>query len=65
MANKYHGQVSAVGKVPSGRKAGAGVAGSMNEKPGFPGADLPGKSQPKDRSGGVKRCQTYPNSKGI
>ncbi len=65
MANKYHGQVAAVGKVHSGRKTGSAAAGTVNEKPGFPGADLPGKSQPKDRSGGVKRCQTYPNSKGI
>lgn len=65
MANKYHGQVAAHGKVHSGRKTGSGATGTVNDKPGFPGADLPGKSQPKDRSGGVKRCQTYPNSKGI
>ena len=64
MANKYHGQVPAIGKVPAGYKAGAGAGASMNEKPGFT-VDLPGKTQPKDRSGGTKRCPTYPNSKGI
>jgi hypothetical protein len=37
----------------------------MTEKPGFPSAQLPGGSQPKDRSNGVKRCSTHPNSKGI
>ncbi len=66
MANKHHGQVGTVGAVSSGRKTSAGGSGgSMTEKAGFPGADLPGKTQPKDRSGGTMRCKTSPDCKGI
>lgn len=34
------------------------------EKPGFR-TGLPGKSQPKNRSGGVKKCPIYPASHGL
>lgn len=64
MANKYHGQVNAIGVVPSGISRKAAPAPSMNEKPGF-NVDLPGKTQSKDRSGGTKRCPVHPHSKGI
>lgn len=64
MANKYHGQVQA-SAVHTGRQSKGADSASMTEKPGFPSAQLPGGSQPKDRSNGVKRCSTHPNSKGI
>ena len=65
--NKYHAK-PARGGAPNpgtmgGRKGGKG--GSLREKPGFPGADLPGKAQRADRSGGVPRCKTHPDKKGI
>lgn len=38
---------------------------AFNEKVGFPKAALPGKSQGKDRSGGVKRVKDSPDKKGL
>lgn len=43
----------------------AAKAAAMPEKCAFPGAQLPGGTQKHDRSGGVKRCPVYPESKGI
>lgn len=66
MANKYHGNHPAnpsAGSKANSRKAGA--SGSVNVKPGFPGAQLPGKSQPRDRSGGVSGCKEYADKKGL
>lgn len=66
MANQYHGNLPAnpsVGSKANSRKAGA--SGSVNEKPGFPGAQLPGKSQPRSRSAGVHSCKTYADKKGL
>jgi hypothetical protein len=65
MANKYHGQVAGIGKVPTGSSGKAPPTSTVNERPGFKTVDLPGKTQSRDRSGGVKRCPAYPNSKGI
>lgn len=58
------------GKSGSGRGGhksarGRSSGGGLPEKAGFPSAGLPGKSQPRDRSGGVKRCKTHPDCKGI
>ena len=57
------GMKAGKGHAP-GLKGGGGSA-SFNEKPAFPGADLPGKSQPKDRSGGVKRAKVDPKRVGL
>ena len=37
---------------------------AMNEKPGF-STGVPGKKQPRDRSGGVKRTKIYADSEGL
>lgn len=37
---------------------------SLNMKPGF-ATGVPGKTQPKDRSGGVKRAKVRPASEGL
>jgi len=58
---------------PGGMKAGkghppalkSGGKGSFNEKPAFPGADLPGKTQPTDRSGGVRKAKVSPKRIGL
>jgi hypothetical protein len=47
--------------TPSGGKTTEG----FREKPAFPGADLPGKSQPKDRSGGVMKAKVSPKRIGL
>lgn len=61
----FNGQVRTSLKGGGKDTAQAG-GGSMafKEKPGFPGG-LPGKAQPKDRSGGVKKVKAYPSSDGI
>lgn len=52
----------------SGRRAKGmdGKPGDMpfREKPGFPSADLPGKSGP-DRSAGVTKVRQHPKSVGL
>lgn len=37
----------------------------MNVKPGFGLPGLPGKAQPRDRSGGVTRAQVCPGEEGL
>ena len=54
---------SAAPKKETARKTGS--KGSMNMKPAFPKAALPGKTQPKDRSGGVKKAVVDPNRMGL
>lgn len=51
------------GKVKDTAQPGGGSM-PFKEKPGFPGG-LPGKAQPKDRSGGVKRVLPHPKSDGL
>lgn len=41
------------------------AAAPFKEKPGFPSAGLPGKTQSKDRSNGIKRLKTHPKSEGL
>ena len=41
-----------------------GSTPGMNVKPGF-NVGVPGKTQSKDRSGGVKRAPTHPKSEGL
>lgn len=54
-----------VSNQPTRKAKMAPASVSMKEKACFPGADLPGKSQPKERSAGVKKAKVYPNSKGL
>lgn len=66
MPNKYynnmHGaNVSGKQGAPTGQRGGSQA---MPEKTvNWP--DLPGKTQPKDRSGGTKKCKCHTVSKGI
>lgn len=41
-----------------------GSAPSFQQKPGFK-TGVPGKTQSKDRSGGVKRAKTSPDTEGL
>lgn len=41
-----------------------GPSPAFKQKPGF-ATSAPGKTQPKDRSGGVKRIKAYPSSDGL
>lgn len=65
--NKYLDGIVKKGKGAStstqGGRGGAS-APAVKEKPGFPGAQLPGKAQPA-RNNGVKGCSPYADSKGI
>lgn len=61
--NKQH--AAGHGSAPSRASKRGASSPSVNEKPGMPGADLPGKAQPRSRSNGVKACKTYANSKGL
>jgi hypothetical protein len=65
--NRYHSafkerKISAKGKRPS-HAAGSAPAGK--DKPAFPSAHVPGKTQSKDRSGGTPKCKVYPKSEGL
>lgn len=66
MTNSYF---SEVGNVPKGSKQKpramkAGRKATVKEKTAnWPG--LPGKAQPKRRSGGTRKIQAYPASKGL
>lgn len=66
MANRYHtdnSQRKISGSAGGhGGRSGSGV--SMKEKPAFPKAGVPGKTQ-KDRSLGVYKCHIYPKSEGL
>ena len=67
MPNGYfNGQVRQPLKGGSGKIAGCsyGSAPSFKEKPGF-NTGVPGKTQPKDRSGGVKRAKVRPHEEGL
>jgi len=58
--------VKASGGGTRGNPQGSGgKSAPFKEKPGFPGAGLPGKAQPKDRSGGVKRAKVRPDDAGL
>jgi len=66
MPNRYHtkfsqSKISAKGARPSNPTGGES---SMPQKQGFCKAGLPGKAQ-KDRSLGVKKCQTYAHQEGL
>ncbi len=61
MANAFFEQKSG-GGLRESTKTGSSP---FKEKPAFPSADLPGKTQPKDRSGGTKRLKIHPKSSGI
>lgn len=61
--NKQH--AAGHGSAPSRANKRSAASPSVNEKPGFPGAQLPGKTQSGSRSNGVKACKTHPNSKGL
>ncbi len=66
MASRYHTTNKQL-KV-SGSKGGSngrsGKDPSMKEKPAFPTAGAPGKTQ-KNRSGGTYKCKIYPHSEGL
>lgn len=66
MPNKYYGSVQPMKlkKVAGGTVSKGGSVPSMREKPAFPSAGVPGKTQ-KDRSGGVYKCHIYPKSEGL
>lgn len=66
MPNNYYGSVSPLKlkKVAGGSVSGKGSVPSMKEKPAFPSAGAPGKTQ-KNRSGGVYKCKVYPKSEGL
>lgn len=49
---------------PTGKRADKSM-GTVREKPAHPSADLPGKSQPRDRSMGVRRATGHPKSRGL
>lgn len=62
--NKQIAQPLPKGDRPSpGSKSGKGLG--FKEKPAFPSADLPGKSQSGDRSGGVYKCKVNPKQIGL
>ena len=60
--NPMHEKPGGGGMKNSARKA---KSAGFNEKPGFPSASLPGKSQPRDRSNGIKRAKVSPDRKGL
>jgi len=65
MANKFnnptiHGSGSGGPKSDTGRPAPTKF---VEKVPAFPG--VPGKTQPRDRSGGTKKVKGYPRSEGI
>lgn len=65
MPNKFHNDMQRDGASRGGDHGPTKpMAGTFTQKPGFPGG-LPGKAQPRDRSGGVKKCQTHPKSEGL
>ena len=61
MANKDFNQ-----KKTSGlRESTATGSSPFKERSGFPSADLPGKTQPKDRSNSIKRLKAHPKTMGL
>lgn len=47
---------------PTGVRGGKS---DMKMKPAFPSMGAAGKTQPKNRSGGVKKAKVYPHSDGL
>lgn len=69
MSNGYfNGQTRTSLKGGSGTRGNpqgsGGTSASFKEKPGF-ATGVPGKTQSKDRSGGVKRVKTSPKTEGL
>ena len=66
MANKYYNNMHG-DNFPGGKGAPTGQRGSKSGMPENTAnwGDVPGKTQSKDRSGGVKKCKCHPVSKGI
>jgi len=66
MPSRYHTSNSQL-KI-SGTKGGhhgrSGEVPSMKEKPAFPSAGVPGKTQ-KSRGGEGDKCKIYPKSEGL
>ena len=64
MANPFHSEFSQ--KSSHGLRESTKTGSSpFKEKPGFPSADLPGKTQPKDRSNSIKRLKAHPKTMGL
>jgi hypothetical protein len=62
MPNKFHAKTGAGSPPPTGVRGP--TPKTLNEKTAaWPG--LPGKSQPKNRSGGTKKIVQHPKSEGI
>lgn len=66
MANRRYTSNSQlkVSDPKGGHNGRSGSVPSMKEKPAFPSAGAPGKTQ-KDRSGGTPKCKVYPKSEGL
>ena len=61
-------QKKSLGRVSAPKKEtsrSTGGKGSSKEKPAFGSIGIPGKTQGKDRSGGVRRLKTHPRTVGI
>lgn len=61
--NKQHG--NGHGSAPSRATRSAAPTPAVVEKPAFPSAKLPGKTQPGNRSAGVPRVKNHPKVEGI
>lgn len=67
MPNKHVGASKHLSHSSGGTKGGtkgSKVSAAMHERPGFPGAGLPGKPGP-DRSAGVRKVKQHPKSEGL
>lgn len=66
MANRYH-TTNPQRKIHcsnGGQTPKSGPIVNIKEKPAFPTAHVPGKTQ-KARSGKTEKCKIYPNSEGL
>ena len=64
MVNSFHSPLRQKGGPGGMRAKPANVSTSFKEKPGF-NTGVPGKTQPKDRSNGIKRLKIHPQSEGL
>lgn len=65
MANTFHNPMHERPKAGPGRKKPTMAKDpGFRDKPGF-NTGVPGKTQPKDRSNGIKRAPVYPDSEGL
>lgn len=66
MANRYYTSNSQrkISGSSGGIRGRAGSDPSMKDKPAFPSAHVPGKTQ-RNRSGGVPKAKVYPKSEGL